>query len=227
MTKRKLAAELLLVLAAVPLCVAAGSLLFADRRYMLVAAVIALISCLLFFLSFEGRDTGTKKLVLISAMTALSVAGRFLFSPIPFFKPVTAIVIICGVNLGCEAGFLCGSLSAFISNFLFMQGPWTPFQMFIWGAIGFFAGLLSKPLKSSPVLLLSYGALSGILYSAFMDIWTTVWFDGTFLFSRYAAAAVAAIPVTIVYIFSNIVFLFALSGPIGKKLERVRTKYGL
>ena len=32
-------------------------------------------------------------------------------------------------------------LTALVSNFYFGQGPWTPFQMFAWGFIGFIAGL--------------------------------------------------------------------------------------
>ena len=36
--------------------------------------------------------------------------------------------IICGMAFGRESGFLCGSLSAVVSNFFFGQGPWTPFQ---------------------------------------------------------------------------------------------------
>ena len=84
-------------------------------------------------------------------MVALSVTGRF----IPFFKPVTALTVLTAVYLGGEAGFLCGALSAVISNFWFGQGPWTPFQMLAWGMIGLFAGLLASPLKRSRIRLSS------------------------------------------------------------------------
>lgn len=225
--KRARLTELVLIFVLVPLCIALGSFVFYDRRYLLFSLVIAALSVLVFFVSFETRQRSTHRLVLIAAMTALSVAGRSLFAPVPFFKPVTAIVVICGLFLGSEAGFLCGALSAFLSNFLFMQGPWTPFQMFIWGVIGFFAGALSKPLTKSRVLLAIYGALAGVAYSAFMDIWTTVWWDGTFNGARYLAAVSAAVPVTLVYVASNIVFLLVLTDPIGKRLARVRKKYGI
>ncbi len=225
--KKNFIAELLLVIVVVPLFVAVGSFVFCDRRYMLISTAVAIASCFVFYLSFEKNERGSHRLVILAVMTALSVVGRFVFAPVPFFKPVAAIVIICGMNMGCEAGFLCGSLSAFLSNFLFMQGPWTPFQMFIWGMIGFAAGLIREPLKKSRALLFAYGALSGIVYSAFMDIWTTVWFDGHFLFSRYIAAIAAALPITAVYVISNIVFLMLLSAPVSRKLERVNKKYGL
>ena len=228
----------MIIFAAIPLCVAAGTFVFYDRRYMMISTAVALLSCAVFFFSYERRRGSSadgkrasgvsrepQRIVVLAVMIALSVCGRFLFAPIPFFKPVAAIVMICGMELGCESGFVCGALSAFISNFFFMQGPWTPFQMFIWGVIGFFAGVL--PLKKSRALLMLYGAVSGVLYSAFMDVWTTVWWDNTFVLSRYIAALAAAVPITAVYVVSNVVFLLLLAAPIGKKLERVRKKYGL
>lgn len=225
--RKKLIAELLLVFVTIPFFIAVGTFVYFDRRYLLFSFSIALLSCLLFFLSFENRERSTHLFVIIAAMTALSVVGRLIFAPIPFFKPVTAVVIICGITLGSEAGFICGALSAFLSNFIFMQGPWTPFQMFIWGLIGFGAGILSGPLKSSKFFLLLYGVLSGFLYSAFMDIWTTLWWDATFDLERYLAALVAALPITMIYIVSNVIFLILLTKPICKKLKRIKQKYGI
>ena len=103
--KKKFAAELLIVFAAVPLCVAAGSILFSDRRYFVFSLAIALLSILIFFLSFEKRERSAHRLVILSALTALSVAGRFIFAPVPFFKPVTAIVTICGMYIGFPIEF--------------------------------------------------------------------------------------------------------------------------
>ena len=53
----------------------------------------------------------------------------------------TAIIIASGIALGPEAGFLIGALSRFVLNFYEGQGPWTPWQMFCWGLLGFLAGL--------------------------------------------------------------------------------------
>src|SRR5690625_3847939 len=111
-------------------------------------------------------------MVVIAVMIALAVVGRFLFLAIPGFKPVTAIVIITAVYFGAEAGFLVGALSALISNLYFGQGPWTPFQMFAWGAIGLIAGLpfIRIYLMRSKWLIMLFGAFSGVLFSLLMDI---------------------------------------------------------
>lgn len=122
---------------------------------------------------------------MLAVMTALSVAGRFIFAPIPFFKPVTAMVVIAGMYFGAEFGFLTGALSAVISNFYFGQGAWTPFQMFSWGIIGFIAGILSSRLIRSKIILVIYGALAGVVYSLIMDIWTVLWMDGMFNPARF------------------------------------------
>ena len=60
-----------------------------------------------------------------------------------------------------------------------------------------------------------------------MDVWVTVWEDGSFNPARYAALLLAALPTTVSYAVSNVIFLLLLSSPIGEKLERIKKKYGL
>lgn len=215
---------LCLLIPAVVLC---GMFLFPAKQYAWVSLCVALLSCLPIFLRFERKSVSTKRLILIASMTALSVLGRILFTPIPGFKPVTAMVVITALYFGGEVGFLTGSLCALISNFWFGQGPWTPFQMFSWGLLGLLAGLLADPLKRSKILLAVYGVVSGALYSALMDVWTVLLADGYFNLSRYAATLVSSLPFTAIYAVSNLIFLLLFSKPIGKILERIQTKYGL
>ena len=167
------------------------------------------------------RKMTSRRMVLIAIMTALSITGRL----IPFFKPVTAISIITGAYLGCGSGFLVGALSALLSNFYFGQGPWTPFQMLAWGSIGIVSGLLSKPIKNSRVFLMIFGVLSGIAYSLVMDIWTVLWYAKGFDLALYGTAIITAIPHTVLYSISNIIFLFIMAKPFGEKIERIKIKY--
>ena len=221
------AAKYLLWLVAIPVCVFIGICVFPASAHIWISLCVAIFACVPFFISFESRKTDNKMLVIISVMVALSIIGRYAFSFLPHFKPVTAIVIITGLYLGAEAGFLCGALSALISNFIFGQGPWTPFQMFAWGVIGLIAALISRYIKKSKPLLCLFGALAGTLYSALLDISATLWYDGAFNLSRYLGLLVTSLPVMAVYAVSNAIFLILLSSPIGMKLERIKTKYGL
>ncbi len=212
---------------AFPLLAIGGAFIFKDKFYSWITLAAVLLACLPFFIRFEKKETDAKTLILISVMIALSVVGRFIFSPLPGFKPVTAMTVLTAMYFGSDAGFMTGALTAVISNFYFGQGPWTPFQMFSWGIIGLLAGIFAKKLKKSKVFLSVFGALAGILYSLLMDIWTVLWADGYFNFARYLAALVSSLQFTVIYAVSNVIFLLLLSKPTGKILQRVKTKYGI
>lgn len=207
----------------IPLTVLLGATVFAEKSAAYATLLVTLFSLLLFIAGFEKKRTGTRRLILVAVMVALSCAGRF----IPLFKPITALTVLTALYLGKEAGFLTGALSALISNFYFGQGPWTPFQMLSWGLIGFVAGLFNTPLKKHRWALLLYGVIAGVAYSFMMDIWTVLWYNGSFQWGLYATALGTALPYTILYAVSNVIFLILFAKPFGRKLERVRIKYGV
>ena len=207
----------------IPCAVVLGACLFDAKAHLYVSLAVALLSLLLLVAGFEKKQIGTRRTVLVSVMVALCVAGRL----IPLFKPVTAICVLCALYLGPQAGFYTGAVAALLSNFMFGQGPWTPFQMLAWGLVGLFAGLLAKPLQKSRLLLLLYGALAGVVFSAVMDVWSVLWATGSLSASGYLASLVAALPHTALYAASNVIFLWIFAKPIGDKLQRIKIKYGI
>jgi energy-coupling factor transport system substrate-specific component len=215
--------RVLIPLILMPCAVVLGIFVFDEKAHAFASVAVAMLSVVLFLCGFDRKKTGTRRLILISVMIALSVVGRFF----PLFKPVTAFAVIAGMYFGAEAGFLTGSFSALISNFYFGQGPWTPFQMFAWGILGFVAGMMGRPLKKSRVMLYAYAFLSGVLYSLVMDIWTVLWELGGFSAEVYLAKMLTALPHTLLYAVSNVVFLYLFAKPFGEKLERVKLKYGV
>lgn len=219
----------IIIIILIPLCIALGVIIFKDRKYNLISMIIAILSCIPIFLTFEKGETSTRRIVIIAVMIAISVAGRVAFTALQGFKPVAAIVIITAIYLGAEAGFLTGSMSAIISNIYFGQGPWTPFQMFSWGMIGFIAGIpfMQKLLLKNRVVLSIYGIFSGIIFSLIMDIWTTLSIDGIYNMKRYMAAVATSFPFMAIYAISNVVFLMLAVKPFGEKLERIKIKYGI
>lgn len=210
-------------LALMPLVIFFGTAFLGERQHLFVSVTLACLSILAFLGGFEMRESTTRRSVVLAIMVALCVVGRI----IPIFKPVSAITIIAAIYLGAESGFAVGALAALVSNFIFGQGPWTPFQMLGWGMIGFGAGLLSKPLHKSRVFLVIYGAISGIAYSLVTDVWTVLWSNGNFNASLYKAALISALPHTAIYVISNTVFLFLMAKPFDKKLGRIKIKYGI
>ena len=100
--------------------------------------------------------------------------------------------------------------------------------MFTWGMIGFIAGLLGKTgwmHKKIPLIL--FGIFAGIFFSFGMDIWGAISTYGVFEWEAYILAMTSAVPFTIIYCVSNVIFLLVLTKPITEKLQRIKTKYGL
>lgn len=211
----------------VPLVVYLGAKIFKEKQYAWISLCVAILACAPFFIRFESRDNDVRRLVLIAVMVTLSVVGRFVFAPVPGFKPVTAMVAVTAMYFGSEAGFMTGALTAVISNFYFGQGPWTPFQMFAWGIIGFVIGLIAEPLKRSTFLLVLSGIIAGVAFSLLMDVWSTLYTDGTFNIMLYFSFVVSSLQYMAIYAVSNVIFLLVLSKPIGKIFERVKVKYGM
>lgn len=227
MSKKRITMNILLILAAGAVIIF-GVRMFQDRKYNLISILIAFLACIPFYMAYEKKEGSIRRMVVLAVMVAISVVGRLIFAVTPGFKPVTAIVVIAAIYMGSESGFLIGSLSAVISNMFYGQGPWTPFQMLAWGSLGLIAGLpvMQKILKNRGLLAV-YGFQAGFGYSAVMDIWTVLSFDGSFNLPRYLTVVVIALPVSIEYAISNVVFLMLGIGPIGRKLKRINIKHGI
>lgn len=195
------------------------------RLYYIISILIAVGAMVLVLARLDKRKTNVRRIVLIAVMTALSIVSRFIFAAVPAFKPMAAIIILTGMYLGCEAGFMCGALTAFLSNFYFGQGPWTPFQMVAFGLVGVTAGLLASSLKKRRIVLVIYGIVAGIFYSFFMDIWTMLWAYSGLNLAGYIAAIATAVPYTVLYAASNVVFLLLFERPFGRRLGRIIHKY--
>ena len=226
-TARRTLSWVILTLAVIAM-IAVGIRLLQDRKYNLVSVIVAFLSCLPFYMAYEKREGSIRRLVLIAVMTAIAVSGRLMFGPLPYFKPMIAIVILTGIYMGPESGFLVGSLSAVISNIFFGQGPWTPFQMLTWGILGLLPGLpFLRMLLRKRGPLIVYAIFAGGAYSWIMDIWTVFSLDGAWNWGRYLAALGTALPVTITYMVANVVFLMLTLKPIGEKMERIQIKHGI
>ena len=212
----------------VPLTLLAGNLLGGGRHYYIVSILI-LFECMLpFFLIFEGRKPQARELVIISVLAAIGVAGRAVFFMLPQFKPVTALTVIAGAALGSETGFLVGAMTMLASNVMFSQGPWTPWQMFCMGIIGFLAGILFRRLSRSRLTLCIYGALASlVIYGGVMNLASALMWSPTLDWRIVVTYFVTGLPMDCVHALSTALFLWFAAEPMLEKLERVKKKYGL
>jgi energy-coupling factor transport system substrate-specific component len=219
-----------MILLCIPLTIAAGILFLNDRSYYIVSLIIIVLAMLPFALVFEGRKPQARELACIAVLVAIAVAGRAAFFMVPQFKPVVALVIIAGVSFGAESGFIVGALTGFVSNFIFGQGPWTPWQMFAFGIIGFLAGLLfSKGILSGKTLpLCIFGGLATfIIYGLFMDTASVMMFTYDLTRETVLTTYALGIPFNLIHAAATVIFLLILSKPMTEKLTRIKKKYGL
>lgn len=228
--RTRLAAGVILVL--IPLLIAFGIVFLKGRSYYFISICVIVAAMLPFFAAFEDRRPQARELVLISSLVVIATAGRAVFFMLPHFKPVTALVIVAGIGLGAEAGFLTGAMTGFVSNFFFGQGPWTPWQMFAFGVIGFLAGLLfEKRMRRGNVPLAGmcvYGFLATVvIYGLLLDTSTALSVLEGLTWQSVLACYVAGVPVNITHGVSTVVFLLLCAKPMLKKIRRMRKKYGL
>lgn len=140
--KKRLLVTSLILLLLVPLTIYVGVRFLGDRKYIYISILILLYTIIPFFMVFEKRKPKARELVMVAVMSALAACGTLAcFMMIPF-QAGTALVIIAGIALGPEEGFLVGALARFVCNFFLGHGPWTPWQMVCWGLLGFLAGLV-------------------------------------------------------------------------------------
>lgn len=219
-----------LVLIVIPLTIFFGIYYLGDRKYYFISLAIIFETLFPFCMIFEKRKPQARELVIISVLCALCVAGRTAFFMIPEFKPVAALVIISGICFGGETGFLIGAVTAFVSNFFFGQGPWTPWQMFAFGMVGFLAGVLFRKgflLKTKLSLSLAGFLLTLIVYGGIMNPASVLMMTSTPTWDMIKASFIMGFPIDLVHSLSSAFFLWFISEPMIEKLERIKIKYGL
>lgn len=188
----------------------------------------ALLSLALLLASFEASRPALRQLMPTAALAALAAAGRVLFAPFPDVKPVSAIAIVAGAALGRRSGFVVGAVAALVSNLFFGQGPWTPWQMYAWGLVGYVGGVLAdRGLLARAPALYGWGLASGIVYGLLLNGYYVLGYVKPLTWPSVLAACAASLPLDLVHGASTVAFLAAIWGPWGRAIRRVVAKYDL
>ena len=220
----------LLILFLIPITIFIGIYYLGDKKYYFISLLIILETMIPFAFAFENRKPKARELVIISSLCAIGVVGRTAFFMLPQFKPVAAIVIISGVAFGGETGFLVGAITAFVSNFFFGQGPWTPWQMFSFGIIGFLAGIMFQKgiLRKTKTDMCVFGFLvTFVIYGGIMNPASVIMWQSNININMVLSSYVMGMPFDFIHAVSTVFFLFFAAEPMLEKLERIKIKYGL
>jgi len=223
---------------------------------LLVSSLLVGALLLLAIIAFERARPRPRDLMPVVVLATLAILGRVVMMPIPNFQPATALIVLAGFFFGRNAGLLCGMLVAFMSNVFLGQGPWTPWQMLAWGLVGYGAGILgtffqqkSAPAVSSQpdaepstslknrmftpahfvysLIVIAYGTLVSLLFGMIMDLQFFIAYAWEAGWSGLLATWAMGLPLNIAHAASTLIFLALTLIPWGKKLQRLKTKYGI
>lgn len=199
-----------------------------SKNYYLICVAVLLISMLPFFFSFENSRPNAREIALIASLIGIAVVSRAVFYLIPQVKPIGAVVVVSGVCLGAKRGYLVGAFSAFISNFIFGQGIWTPFQMVALGLVGFISGMVFERIKANKVGLAFVGfLLTFALYGFIVDMSSVLMLSADLSLPSVLAVYGAGVLFSLVFGITTAVFLFLFGEAFVKKINRLQTKYGI
>ena len=194
----------------------------------LISVMILLVSMIPFMLTFEKSAPSARELALLAVLISIAVASRAVFYLVPQFKPIAAVVIASAVCLGAERGYIVGAFSAFVSNFIFGQGLWTPFQMVALGLVGFSAGIIFKKIKPNRWTLSIVGfILAFVLYGIIADSSSALIMANDLNIASLIAVYAAGVPFSALFGGATALFLFLFGEAFIKKLNRLNTKYGI
>ena len=194
----------------------------------ILTLVIVIVSIIPFFFRFEKQKLKPRDFMHIVVLSALAVVGRIVCAPFYSVQPVTAIIIVCGICYGKQSGFLTGALAALVSNMFFGQGPWTPWQMYTWGLVGYLSGAIEQTgaLKKNIVVYIC-GFVLSMLYGFILDSWYVVAYVTPLNWQTALIGYSSGLVYNIVHAVSTSVFLVAILLPWRKKLERIKQKFGI
>ena len=215
-------AGFILVISAVIIPIAADS-----GNFIFTMTVFVLGIVLIWLGMFERSPVLIEQVVLIALLSALSSAGRILFFGIPSIQPASFIIIAAGIAFGPKMGLMTGVVTAIASNLILGQGPWTPWQMFLWGSMGYGAGVCSAIFIKRKTLRVVYGAAWGFIFGWAMNVWFIAGYSPEISGHAFLAAGIASFYMDAAHAASNAVLLFFAGDRLIRTFHRVAVKYGL
>ena len=129
-----------------------------------------------------------------------------------------------------------GAVAAFVSNFIFGQGPWTPWQMLSFGIAGFAAGSLAKAgvvprsgwSAKQKAGMSTFGfAVVLCVVGPILDTCSLFTMISSISVESAAAVYLSGFPLNVVHGAATAITLFLIGNPMLEKLDRVRVKYGM
>ena len=193
--------------------------------WQLSSFAIVLLTVGFAFWWYERSQPPARMVALVAALAALAALGRDAFAAIPDVKPITAMVLVTGVAFGPAPGFATGALAALASNVLLGEGPWTPWQMLGWGAVGLLgAGLGALTARRpSPLAIALACAAAAEVFNLLLDLYTWTG-TGSHTLAAYGVVLGSAAVFDVTHVVASFGFGLAFGAILLRMLLRVRSR---
>jgi len=193
--------------------------------WQLSSFAIVLATLAFAFWWYERSRPPARMVALVAALAALAALGRDAFAAVPDVKPITAIVLVTGVAFGAAPGFATGALAALASNVLLGEGPWTPWQMLGWGAVGLLGaafGVLTRR-RPSPLAIALACAAAAEVFNLLLDLYTWTG-TGSHTLAAFGVVLGSAAVFDVTHVVASFVFGLAFGTILLRMLLRVRSR---
>jgi len=177
------------------------------------------------WLAYERRRPSARMAAVVATLAAVAALGRDAFVALPDVKPITAMTLVVGYALGPLPGFTVGALGMLASNALLGQGPYTPWQMAAWGAVGLAGAALGRVRgrRVGRVGLAVACALAALAAKEVMNLYT--WTLGaSHTPAAFLAVAATALPFDVTDVVASLLFALAFGPELARLLARVRAR---
>jgi uncharacterized membrane protein len=177
------------------------------------------------WLAYERARPPARTVALVATLAALAALGRDAFVALPDVKPITAMTFVVGYALGPLPGFSVGALGMLASNMVLGQGPYTPWQMAAWGAVGLAGATVGRASgRSLGRVGLAIGcAVCALAAKEVMNVYT--WTVGaSHTPAAFLAASASALPFDITDTVATFLFGLAFAPELARVLERTRLR---
>ena len=199
-----------------------------GRNYLMVSFALMGLTFIPFYARFENKKMEAEEIVLIASLSAIAAIGRVPFAALPGIQPTSFMIIMSGILLGPETGFIIGSTTGLVSNIFLGQGPWTPWQMLAWGLMGFTAGIFRRQKWFKHRLgLTAFGFGWGFLFGWILNLWFVLGFFEPLSRSVWLSAFTASFYFDLSHALANMALIFFFAKRWEKILGRIIEKFGL
>lgn len=197
------------------------------RNPIIIFKLFILYINYLFLISYEREKIVVEKIIIIAVISSIASLGRIIFSSIPGVQPSSFIIIVSSLVFGKSIGSMIGIMTILLSNIILGQGPWTIWQVFVFGSMGYFFGKFNEFFIKRNLICIICGFIWGFVVGYIMNIWFVLSYSDSNKLNGFIVSCIASFYFDFFHGLSNAILLFLGKNKFISTFNRIGIKYGL